>query len=254
MNRKRDSKVLWWLLGGGGALLLLPALCCCGMTVLGAFVPAGPPRSPAPSSPELALPEGEPVPSPVVSPSVEPGPELIAEGGSPAGAAEDPAVALPVEGAAEDAVAEPGLPGIGATRAHWESTHRRAPGFAPGVVFGPMIESAEGEDFGPKYAGVMGDERIYTYALNLPRGTSFEVARMLVRGELPSDAREVRTRRLRACRMIRYRSATMRRQFGSEEHRGDVEIAFFSPSDEVFNPRRVTFATVGFYLGEGIDC
>ena len=254
MNRKQDSKVLWWLLGGGAVLLLLPALCCCGMTVLGALAPAVPPPSPSPSSPELALPEGDVVPQPALPVrSVEPEPEQVAETESPTGAVEDPTAAVP-EGAAEDGAAELGLPGIGATRAHWEATHRRAPGFAPGVVFGPMIESADGEGFGPKYAGVMGDERIYTYALNLPRGTSFEVARILVRGELPSDAREVRTRRLRACRMIRYRSATMRRQFGSEEHRGDVEIAFFSPSDEVFNPRRVTFATVGFYLGEDIDC
>lgn len=121
------------------------------------------------------------------------------------------------------------------------------------MVFGPMVRSSEGRGFNPTYAAVTGHDRITSYALNLPPGNSFNIARARVRLELPPDAQEVRTRRLRECWMVRYRSATLRQVFRGQRYR-DVEAAFFSPNPTAFNPRRVTFVTMGFYFGEDIDC
>lgn len=238
---ERKGSAKWWLLGGLGLLVAVPASCCCGMTMLGALSPA-----PAPSPP----PEAEPVAPPVEQPAVAVGEAPVAE------AEQGPALPAVAEEASEEDgnETEPGLPGIGATRAHWEATHRRVPGFTPGAVFGPMVPSSEGDGVAPAYATVFGDDRILLYTVNMPRGTTFAMARARMLRELPPDAREVRTRRLPQCRMVRYRSPTMRRIFGSESHRGDVEVGYFSADPDRFDPRRVTMTTIGFYVSEDIDC
>lgn len=251
-----SAKWKWWV-PGLVLVTAVPLFCCCGLFMLGALSPAPSPSRPVPS------------PSPTAGSTM---PVELSAGSTPRGPAQPPEPSLdtpeapvahanrtgespaPAEGPAEVQVDE-GLPGIGATRAHWEATHQRAPGFAPGTAFGPMLRSETGRGLNPTYAAVVGDDRIEHYSMQLPSpGLPFDVARARAARELPADAREVRTRRLGACRMVRYRSATLRRLYGRERHRGDVEVAFFSPSPEFFDPRHVTLLTFAFYFGEDIRC
>ena len=227
----------------------IPVFCCCGMTVLGAPTPT--PATPV-SVPTSTPEEQPPGTVAVVDPAPEPADPAPAEPATPS-----PSVATTDEVAEGDAPeAEVGLPGFGATRAHWEATHQSSPGFAPGAVFGPMVQSWESDRLQPTYATVFGDDRIISYAVNMTRGTNFAAARARMLRELPPDAREVRTRRLPQCRMIRYRSPTLRRIFAEEvqAHGGDVEVGYFSADPDRFDPRRVTMTTIGFYVGEDIDC
>lgn len=242
MNRTTGGSAKWWMLGLG-LVVAVPAFCCCGMSMLGALSPAAPSSSgPRVSSTVPAEPSaGSTVPA---EPDREPSVNTAA-----------PSVVANEERAEVEGDGAPGLPGIGATRAHWEATHQRAPGFTPGMAFGPMFRSENGRSFNPTYAMVSGDDRIQSYSLQLPSpGVAFDVARARVLRELPPDAREVRTRRLSECRMVRYRSATLRRLFAGERHRGDVEVSYFSPGHDAFDPRRVTFFTVTFYVSEDIRC
>lgn len=257
MSRTTGGGAKWWLLGLG-LVVAVPVFCCCGMFMLGALSPA----APSSSGPSMG-PTVPPPPSPSANSTVPAEPsagstvpsEVDREPSEPPVVAAEPTVDLPpteeraVEGDA------PGLPGIGATRAHWEATHQRAPGFSPGMAFGPMFLSESGRGSNPTYAAVVGDDRIQHYSVQLPTpGVPFDIARARALRELPPDAREVRTRRLTECRMVHYRSATLRRLFARERHRGDVEVAFFSSSPDVFDSRRVTFLTFAFYFGEDIRC
>lgn len=237
MNQRKGGSAIWWWLVAGGLLLLAPAFCCCGLFTLGAL-------SPSPAS-------APPVPEPVYDPTSEPAYPSAPE--RPVVAEVEASESVP-EIEEPEVLEDEGLPGFGATRTRWDATHQSVGGFAAGAAYGPMLRSTEDRGFNPTYAGVFGRDRILSYIMNLPPNTSFDAARARVRRELPADAREVRTRRLRQCRMVRYRSPTFRRVLGGAGSRGDVEVAYFSNNPDVFNPRRVTFVTFGLYVGEDIDC
>ncbi len=248
-----------WVLIGGVTAAVLSASCmaCCGLgAIFGGNAPTAPPPSASvtPPPPPPPIPATLPAAPATSTASVQPSAGIPSAPPTPVAAADtagdggSPAAPQPIQ------VVDEGLPGIGALREHWNATHVEARGFAPGRVYGPNLAGGQ-----PIYASVLGDERIFAYALHFPPATSWNTALALARLELPADAREVATRNLGACRMVRYRSATLRQIARDGVHsdalgrHGEFEIGFYSDGDQ-FDARRVTNASVGFYLGFPVDC
>lgn len=125
----------------------------------------------------------DPVTAPTAAASAQPAADATGEPaaavtGEPAG-----------DGRGAGAVEERGLPGLGSTRAAWESTHRQAVGFAQGAAFGPLLDGNQ-----PTYAAVYGDDRILSYIFHAPTELSDdEVLAVVEATELPSDAVAVTT-------------------------------------------------------------
>ncbi len=114
-----------------------------------------------------------------------------------------------------------GLIGIGATDPVWNSNHRADDRFTPGAVY----------DNGRYYA-VIHNDRIMSYSMHLPDGTSQAEARAIVLSELPSDAQSIWTARLDACIEEAFRSETLKEALGLS----DVLVAFLTDEGESYDP------------------
>lgn len=79
---------------------------------------------------------------------------------------------------------EADLPGLGATREAWEASRQPAEGYMEGSAYEPLVEGQQ-----PRYAAVVGDDRIIAYTYVVLAGTSdSELLALLEAEELPRDA------------------------------------------------------------------
>lgn len=109
------------------------------------------------------------------------------------------------------AVADPSIPGIGATRHDWDATHAPNANFNNGMVYGdddslPSYLSNQGA----VYFGVsdLGTGRIQVYYLNM-HTVDRDGALAQVRQELPSDATVAWDLNLDQCYRVAFNSATL---------------------------------------------
>jgi hypothetical protein len=101
----------------------------------------------------------------------------------------------------------------GATRKAWAAHHVAdpSPRLERGCCFLP--KQADGQD---RYYAVQYDQgRVFSYEMHFAPKISASRAKLVVRREVPPDARLVRHARRRDCEILQYRSAAARRALGS---------------------------------------
>ncbi len=134
------------------------------------------------------------------------------------------------------------LTAYGATRKAWNAHHVGDPNpkLSKGCCFLPR--QRDGYD---RYYEVMYDGgRVISYGMHFTPRISASSARLLMRQELPQDARLVRRVRRHTCEQLLYRSATLKSTLGS----GSVGVEFSATG--AGGPYR---GTVGDMIIEGFD-
>jgi hypothetical protein len=128
--------------------------------------------------------------------------------------------------------------GYGAMWKDWLASHYQARGFAKGGAFGPMLPGNQ-----PKYAGVAGDpgERVLSYSMYLPEGTSFAEAQRQVLAEFPRGAKFGVTDNQEArCRIQAIRSRKVEKYL-----EGYIPlVGYFSGADEDFRTSNVEYVSM----------
>ncbi len=140
-----------------------------------------------------------------------------------------------------EAAAETGLRGIGATHAEWATSREQAPGFAEGAAFGPLL--ADGQ---PTYAAVSGDDHVFSFSRNFPRGMTLEQARQLLRVEdLPPDVQLAEEVTLDECYISQWTSAQL-----NAAHPDTVISLSLHSEDVLLEQDAITFGNVSLLPGD----
>jgi len=159
-------------------------------------------------------------------------------------------------------VADPSIPGLGATRNDWDASHTQNPDFDNDEVFGydprlPRYLSANGA----VYIAVLdedlnGTTRIDSYMLNMQRDANRDDALARVRQELPSDLTVAWELPLEKCYRVAFNSpklGAMQRmalvQLEHIEDNGSLEV-----NPHTFDQASFTLGTVGASPDPDIDC
>lgn len=128
--------------------------------------------------------------------------------------------------AATSAVQAKSIPGIGATRAAWDASHKPNAANNDGSVYGDDASLPEHLTPGGavySYVNDQGTGRIQSYNLNMRTSESHEVLSRVRYEELPSDATVAWHRMLDQCYRVAFNSATLE---AAGNYMVDVQLAY----------------------------
>jgi hypothetical protein len=157
------------------------------------------------------------------------------------------------------AVREESIPGIGASRAHWDATHTPNAANNDGSAYGddPSLPSYLSPS-GAIYSGVtdQGTGRIQFYDLNVLPVDGNEMLRR-VRQELPSDAKAGWNLTFDQCYRMAFNSPTLR---AAGDYMADVQLEYIQedgsrgPSPDTFNHAWIWLDKAGSPPNPESDC
>lgn len=155
----------------------------------------------------------------------------------------------PVASTAPSAAGADGITGFGATVAAWDATHRPDARYDPGSAFDPTPGLGPDERHDAKYFAVQAADRVTTYSMRLPRGSSLAEARAAALAELPPDGKALWTAARDTCAQLELRSQALANALGGTGM-VFVEVSTETAAGDVgYSPKNANelFVTLGDY-------